>query len=56
MKDIIIHEATEENYKSWVKRYFLIVVSLVAGIVFLITDFSWLKSGIIELMMTKIGG
>ena len=56
MKDIIIHEATEENYKSWVKRYFLIVVSLGAGIVFLITDFSWLKSGIIELMMKKIGG
>ena len=56
MKDIIIHEATEENYKSWVKRYFLIVVSLGAGIVFLITDFSWLKSGIIILMMKKIGG
>ena len=56
MKDIIIHEATEENYKSWVKRFFLVVVSLVVGIVFLATDFSWLISGIIELMMKKIGG
>lgn len=40
MKDIIIHEATEENYKSWVKSYFLVVVSLVAGIVFFAIDFS----------------
>ena len=42
--------------KSWVKRFSLVIVSLVAGIVFLATDFSWLISGIIELMMKKIGG
>ena len=56
IKDMIIHDATEENYKNWVKRYFLVTVSLIAGIVFLATDFSWLTSGIIELMTKKIGG
>lgn len=56
MKDTIIYEATEENYKSWVKRYFLVVLSLVIGVVFFSTDFSWLTSDIIKLIMKKIGG
>lgn len=38
-KETIIYEATEENYKQWLKRYFFVAVFLAIGIVFLAVDF-----------------
>ena len=56
MKERIIHEATEWEYKKWVRRYFLVAISLAVGIVFFAIDFSCLTSRIVELMAKKIGG
>lgn len=56
MKEIIIHDATEQDYKNWVKRYFFVIVSLILGIVFLVTDFCWLTSNLVVLITKKIGG
>lgn len=41
-RETIMKEATEEDYKKWVLRYFLLVIFLIIGIAFLATDFAWL--------------
>lgn len=41
-RDTILKEATEEDYKKWLFRYFILLVLLIIGIAFLATNFSWL--------------
>lgn len=47
-KEMIIYEATKDNYKQWLKRYFFVVVFLIVGIIFLAVDFPGLAYNLMQ--------
>lgn len=50
-KDTIILDATKEDDRKWVIRFFALFIFLIIGIVFLATDFSWLSK--VQIIQSK---
>lgn len=54
-REDVLCDATKDDYKKWVVRFFLLLFSLIVGISFLATDFSWLYERICK-TISAIGG
>lgn len=48
VREIIVLEATEDDYKKWLLRFFILFVLIIIGIAFLVTDFSWLITKLVK--------